>query len=59
VVEMVERGWRSPALPEDPVDKLVAMGFGNRELNKQLLEKHNFELQVHITIAFNVLNRRM
>ena len=43
---MMEREWRAPDLPGDPVERLVAMGFGNREQNKQLLVKHNHELQV-------------
>ena len=43
---MMEREWKAPGLPDDPVERLVAMGFANREQNKQLLEKHDYELQV-------------
>ena len=43
---MLQRQWSGPPLPDDPVDKLVAMGFANRELNRQLLQKHNNQLQV-------------
>ena len=43
---MVQREWKSPSLPDDPLEKLVAMGFANRELNKQLMQKHNNQLQV-------------
>ena len=28
------------------MEKLVGMGFGNRELNRELLSKHGNELQV-------------
>jgi hypothetical protein len=42
---MMVREWKAPDLPDDPVERLVAMGFGNRELNQQLLEKHNYQLQ--------------
>ena len=44
---LVERqDWTSSGPSDDPVEKLVAMGFGNRDLNKQLLQKHDNELQV-------------
>ena len=33
-------------MSDDPVERLVAMGFGNRELNGELLQKHNNQLQV-------------
>ena len=46
----MEREWKAPDLPDDPVERLVAMGFGNREQNRQLLEKHNYQLQVHTYI---------
>ena len=42
---LLQREWSSE-LPEDPVERLVAMGFANRELNRELLQKHNHELQV-------------
>lgn len=45
---MMDREWKAPGLPDDPVERLVAMGFANREQNKQLLEKHNYELQVRV-----------
>ena len=43
---LLQRQWSGPPLPDDPVEKLVAMGFANRELNRQLLQKHNNQLQV-------------
>ena len=42
-----ESTWKVQDLPDDPVERLVAMGFGNRELNKQFLEKHDYQLQVN------------
>jgi hypothetical protein len=52
---MMEREWKAPDLPDDPVERLVAMGFGNREQNRQLLEKHNYQLQVHTYICTTLL----
>ena len=46
VKEMVQREWRRSGVSDDPLEKLVAMGFGDRELNRQLLEKHDNQLQV-------------
>ena len=43
---LLQQDWSSPSLPDDPVERLVAMGFANRELNRELLQKHNHELQV-------------
>ena len=46
VSELMQREWSAPNPPDDPVEKLVAMGFGNRELNRELLQKHDHQLQV-------------
>jgi hypothetical protein len=42
---LLQQDWSSPSLPDDPVERLVAMGFANRELNRELLQKHNHQLQ--------------
>eukprot|EP00731_Ephydatia_muelleri_P019956 Em0012g781a len=34
-----------PPTPSTPMDRLIGMGFANRELNSQLLEKHNNNIQ--------------
>eukprot|EP00731_Ephydatia_muelleri_P019955 Em0012g780a len=37
--------WGGPPTPSTPMDRLIGMGFANRELNSQLLEKHNNNIQ--------------
>ena len=36
--------WDGPKTPATPMERLIGMGFADRQLNAQLLEKHNNDL---------------
>ena len=36
--------WDGPKLPATPMERLIGMGFADRQLNAQLLEKHGNDL---------------
>jgi len=48
VSQWVCREWGGPPPPRSPMERLVAMGFANRDLNARLLRKHNNQIQVVI-----------
>ena len=39
------RDFIKPKAPQSPMDKLISMGFADRNLNKRLLEKYNNDLE--------------
>lgn len=44
VSHLVPLRWDGPKTPATPMDRLIGMGFADRQLNAQLLEKHNNDL---------------
>ena len=44
VSHLVPLRWDGPKTPATPMDRLIGMGFADRQLNAQLLEKHNNNL---------------
>lgn len=44
VSEFLNRKWEGCREPTTPIEKLILMGFANRELNNRLLEKHHHNL---------------
>ena len=36
---------KSTSAPQTPMDKLISMGFADRQLNKRLLEKYNDDIE--------------
>ena len=45
VSHWVSREWEGPPAPQTPMERLVAMGFADRELNARLLSQHQNQLQ--------------
>lgn len=45
VSHLLPQRWDGPHQPGTPMERLVAMGFADRVLNQQLLEKHNNVIQ--------------
>ena len=43
-------------MPQEPMEKLVYMGFANRALNEQLLAKHNNHLRAVINELLDIQN---
>ena len=44
VSHLVPLRWDGPKAPTTPMDRLIGMGFADRELNARLLEKHENNL---------------
>ena len=44
VSHLVPLRWDGPKTPATPMDRLIGMGFADRQLNARLLEKHDNNL---------------
>ena len=49
--------WAPPKEPTNLVDRLVSMGFPNRQLNEELLKKHNNHIRA-VTVVNELLDRQ-
>ncbi len=41
VSHLLSLHWDGPHIPATPMEQLIAMGFADRTLNEQLLQRHN------------------